>query len=222
MRGCFFGSEFGLFFFTRCPAPARLPGAPQGSPMLSRGPWGSPGLLRVAQGAPLVLPGAPQSSPGSPRAPQRSPGSLGLRKDPINIGPRCPQVPRPPNPGPPSPRNPVAKGYPGASRVRGKGTGTCVGTGTGAVLWHSSLLLELSADIVLRNHVWGDPTVWISSASSQTARVELLARRLSSTSGLQRVLQCEIEKKLANKLTLDFFGPKFTKLVFSITCFWEM
>ena len=204
-------------------------------PRPSPTPWGSPGfpdalqgslgVPKAPQGCPGSSPGAPRCSaelPGSPRAPQRSPGSLGLRKDPINIGPRCPQVPRPPNPGPPSPRNPVAKGYPGASRVRGKGTGTCVGTGTGAVLWHSSLLLELSADIVLRNHVWGDPTVWISSASSQTARVELLARRLSSTSGLQRVLQCEIEKKLANKLTLDFFGPKFTKLVFSITCFWEM
>jgi len=47
---------------------------------------------------------------------------------------------------------------------------------------------------VLGNHGCGKPVVWICSASPQTARVQLLARHLSPTSGLQRVLQCEIEK----------------------------
>ena len=47
---------------------------------------------------------------------------------------------------------------------------------------------------MLKNHGWGNPVVWISFAGPQTARVQLLARHLSPTSGLQRVLLCEIEK----------------------------
>lgn len=57
---------------------------------------------------------------------------------------------------------------------------------------------------MLKNHGWGNPVVWISSARPQTARVQLLARHLSSTSGLQHVLQGEIEKKWQKKITPGF------------------
>ena len=80
------------------------------------------------------------------------------------------------------------------------------------MLWLIRLLLKLSAES-FRNHGWGNPVVWISSTRPQTARVQLLARHLSPTSGLQRVLLCETEKKLPSDFTPGICGAEIHNIL---------
>ena len=137
-----------------------LPGTPWGSPWL---PDARQGSLGGSQGSPW-LPGAPQCSlvlrrapwsslrlPSAPWAPHAPQGSVRL---PLMLRPQVPAGIALPQPRPASPGNIGANGYYEPPRLRGKGIGTSAETGTGAVLWHISLLFEFSVQRLLRNHVW--------------------------------------------------------------------
>ena len=153
------------------------------------------------------IPGAPRGSPGPaphPGVPQGTPqgsqGSLVLRR--VSCSPGRPYVRSKTQvlPGTPTSQQwPVSWDAVGVGgtlehprqkvnvqvRKQGRGRELCCGI---------SICVSNCQLRVLRNHGWRNPVVWISSASPQTTRVQLIARHLFSTSILQRVLQCEIEK----------------------------
>ena len=174
-----------FFHLVPRPSPTPLaalgfPNAPQGTPWDS---WCSPWLPRASSSSWC----SPKNPAGLPRL-ACSPGRPYVRSKT--------QVP----PGTPTSQQwPVSWGAVGVGgtlehprqkvnvqvRKRGRGRELCCGI---------SICVSNCQLRVLRNHVWRNPIVWISSASPQTTRVQLIARHLFSTSILQRVLQCEIEK----------------------------